>query len=190
VTALVFLDTETTGLSSDDDIWEFAAVRREPDGTETELHLFLEHSPVKCARLPESFRLDHEDRFPAMTHDGKWHPAVVRKSDAAGQIDEFLQGRPHIIGAVPGFDLGHIARLCGEWFEDWSPPWHYHVIDVENVALGWLNGRDDRVSPPYKSDDLAAACGVTPAGAERHTALGDVRWVMRWWDAMTTAGAA
>ena len=37
---LVFLDTETTGLALDDDIWEFAAIRREPDGTEARLHLF------------------------------------------------------------------------------------------------------------------------------------------------------
>src|SRR5205814_1988195 len=36
--ALVFLDTETTGLDVDHGhgIWEFAAIRREPDGTETE----------------------------------------------------------------------------------------------------------------------------------------------------------
>jgi hypothetical protein len=33
-TALVFLDTETLGLGIDDPIWEIAAIRREPDGTE------------------------------------------------------------------------------------------------------------------------------------------------------------
>lgn len=34
---IVFLDTETTGTTSVDQIWELAAVRRDPDGTETEL---------------------------------------------------------------------------------------------------------------------------------------------------------
>jgi hypothetical protein len=188
VSALVFLDTETTGLSVDDDVWEFAAVRREPDGTERELHLFLEHSAAKCMRLPESFLADHQRRFPA-SHTSKWHPDVVSQRKAVELINEFLQGRPHIVGAVPSFDLPRIARLCGEWLgEEWSPPWHYHVIDVENVALGWLNGRGITTAPPYRSDDLAAACGVEPAAKdERHTAMGDVRWVMRWYDAMTVA---
>lgn len=29
---LVFLDTETTGLDLTDDIWEFSAIRRDPNG--------------------------------------------------------------------------------------------------------------------------------------------------------------
>ena len=196
MTALVFLDTETTGLSLDDDIWEFAAIRREPDGTESELHLFLEHSPTKCARLPESFRLDHERRFPAMTHDGKWHPDVSKRHNAAELIDEFLQGRPHIVGAVPNFDTERIARLCSEWFEEWSAPWHYHLIDVENLAVGYLaglraagageNGHDaDLPSLPWKSDDLSLAVGIEPPTAERHTAMGDARWAMRLYDRIT-----
>jgi hypothetical protein len=183
-TALVFLDTETTGLAVDDEIWEFAAVRREPDGTEKELHLFLQHNASKCIQLPESYLADHQRRFPA-SHMVDWHPDVVAPYKAAELINEFLQGRPHIVGAVPSFDLPLIERLSRRWITDWTPPWHYHVIDVETVALGWLNGRGTRTRPPYRSDDLAAACWVDPpAKGERHTAMGDVRWVMRWYDAM------
>lgn len=39
------------------------------------------------------------------------------------------------------------------------------------------------VAPPWRSDDLSRACGVEPpAPEERHTALGDARWVKRWYD--------
>lgn len=37
--------------------------------------------------------------------------------------------------------------------------------------------------PDCRSDDLSRACGVEPpAEDERHTALGDARWVKRWYD--------
>jgi hypothetical protein len=191
VSALVFLDTETTGLSLYDDIWEFAAIRRDPDGTETELHLFLEHDVIKCKRLPESFRADHERRFPA-THHGGWHPDVVRKFDAADIITDFLNGRPHIVGAVPNFDTERIARLCEGQFHDWKAPWHYHLIDVENLAVGYLRGQVNgeaeggtfEYAPPWDSDVIATALGVTISDDERHTAMGDVRWAMRIYDAV------
>ena len=47
------------------------------------------------------------------------------------------------------------------------------------------DGRTISLAPPWKSDDLSRACGVTPPeGDDRHTALGDARWVMAWYDAM------
>ena len=39
------------------------------------------------------------------------------------------------------------------------------------------------LSPDCRSDDLSRACGVEPPTEdERHTALGDARWVKRWYD--------
>jgi hypothetical protein len=80
------------------------------------------------------------------------------------------------------------------------PAWHYHLIDVEALAVGYLYGRDREkeaqddlgdwqamgVPLPWDSDDLSRACGVEPPGEhERHTALGDARWAMRLYDAIT-----
>jgi len=78
-------------------------------------------------------------------------------------------------------------------------PWHYHLIDVENLAVGYLFGRhpvtqalkvpDPVLALPWDSDRLSEQVGVTPPTDERHTAMGDVRWAMALYDACT-GGAA
>jgi hypothetical protein len=182
VSALVFMDTETTGLSLDDDVWEFAAIRREADGSESEHHLFIEHDSEKCSRLPESFRADHERRYDK--------GAAVSPLKAALTISGLFTDRPHVVGAVPNFDTERLALLLARF--DLAAGWHYHLIDVENLAVGYLAGRRSMskagvVVPtlPWDSDDLSAACGITPPTDERHTAMGDVRWAMALYDAVT-----
>lgn len=176
---LVFMDTETTGLSLDDDIWEFAAVRREPDGSETELHMFIEHSREKCAALPSNFRSDHYDRY----LDHRAHT----KAQAASAMFHFTRekdgtGKPHIVGAVPNFDTERVARTLA--LSNLPPGWHYHLIDVENLAAGYLAATLDTFAPPWDSNDLSMGVGVDPNQFERHTAMGDVRWAMAIYDAV------
>lgn len=193
---IVALDTETTGLSLTDDIWEFAGIRREPDGTEFELHLFIEHDEKKCARLPESFRADHLARYPS-------HNQAASRVRAANQIANFMEPtgdqKVHVVGAVPNFDTERIALLL-EAHAFGKPKWHYHLIDVENLAVGYLAGLEKQafndaeafqvdlvndLAPPWDSDTLSRAVGVEPPGeGERHTALGDARWVLRLYDAI------
>ena len=182
MSALVFLDTETTGLSLDDDIWEFAAIRREEDGREESHHLFIRHDTQKCARLPESFLADHQARFPA-SHTGDWHPDTVSREQAAKYVAHLFRGRPHVVGAVPNFDTERLALLL-RWY-GYEPSWHYHLIDVENLAVGWLAAKGDVPDLPWDSDVISLACGVEPPTDDRHTAMGDVRWVMAWYDAIT-----
>lgn len=195
---LVFMDTETTGLSLDDDIWEFAAIRRDPDGTETELHLFIEHDRAKCSQLPDSFRDDHYDRY-------RDHRAIPRRQ-ASREIDALFEGRPHVVGAVPQFDTERIALMLRKEWPLWPVHgrWHYHLIDVENLAVGYLASvhrwRKDiadlnhgtlpeRIAPPWDSNWLSKAVGVNADEFERHTAMGDVRWAMAIYDAVM-GGAA
>jgi hypothetical protein len=191
VSALVFMDTETTGLRLDDDIWEFAAVRREPDGSESELHLFIEHDQRKCRNLPEAFLADHLRRFPACGHGD-----VTSQSSAAHQIRNFTQGRAHIVGAVPNFDTERVDLLLRR--HSLKPDWHYHLLDVENLTVGWLYGRygprdggppveaeGEAVALPWDSDLLSRAVGVEPDDFDRHTAMGDVRWAMAIYDRIT-----
>jgi hypothetical protein len=189
VNALVFMDTECTGLSLDDDIWEFAAIRRDPDGSEHSLHLFIDHDREKCARLPESFRTDHYTRWPG-------NEVSIGEDEAAQKIVEFTgKDRPHVVGAVPNFDTERLALLLGRYGH--KPGWHYHLIDVENLAVGYLAGRASLTfgegwwTPPlpWDSDDLSRAVGVEPPTDERHTAMGDVRWCMALYDAITGAAS-
>ena len=194
--ALVFMDTETTGLSLDDDIWEFAAIRREPDGVESELHLFLEHSSVKCSRLPESFRADHAARFPSGCSD-----RITPRREACQAIASFFgEGKPHVVGAVPNFDTERLSRMVRTEWPNWPRDafWHYHLIDIEAMAVGYLHARADEYpgslatdfiasALPWNSDALSRACGVEPPTDERHTAMGDVRWAMALYDRITGA---
>ena len=138
---LVFIDTETTGLDLTDDIWEFAAIRCNPVGTSESLHLFIQHDTAKCAKLPASFLGDHLARWP---HDY----AHVSQDMAVCLIVDILRPedgqRVHVVGAVPNFDTERLALLLTR--HGLSPQWHHHLIDVENLAVGWLAGRGTAAS--------------------------------------------
>lgn len=193
---LIFLDTETTGLALDDDIWEIAVIKRYPDGYEETWLFQVEHDSDRCAKLPDSFREDHRRRY----NDGS-APVITAK-----QLAEFCanvtEDRPHVVGAVPNFDTERLSRLCEQHGEKWGG--HYHLIDVENLAVGFLAGvcrlggaaADQSCSwltgppaPPWDSDSLSRACGVEPPTTTRHTAMGDVLWGRALYDAITGKGA-
>ena len=186
MSALVFMDTETTGLALTDDIWEFAGIRREEDGSQTDLHLFIEHDEEKCRYLPESFLTDHLARFPG-------HNQATSQHDAAHHIASFMgnqsgEGKPHIVGAVPNFDTERIARLMGT--VNRKPQWHHHIIDAETLAVGYVMGqrsapavtRAHGIPLPWDSDQLSRLVDVEPPTDTRHTAMGDALWAMAIYD--------
>lgn len=186
MTRLVFLDTEATGLALTDDIWEIAAIVREPGQPDVECHSFVRHSLAKAALLPEAFRADHDARYDANS--------AITSLAASQWVDALTMGRAHIVGGVPNFDTERLALMM-RW-HGIEPGWHYHLLDVENLAVGWIHGRygtrDDAarqaVALPWSSDDLSRACGVEPPGAgQRHTAMGDARWARDLYDAITAS---
>ena len=191
---IVFMDTETLGVHVDAPIWEFAAIRRVSLGgelaAEKSLHIQIHHYADPWLTgddpLPEQFQADYRARFV--------HRDAVGQSEAAQRIADFLEGRPHIVGAVPNFDTERIARQLLRPAHI-PEPWHYHLIDIENVIVGFLRAayredgspreQIDRLTTlPWSSDLLSAAVGVDPAQFDRHTAMGDVLWVKAQWDAV------
>lgn len=200
---LVFLDTETDGIHPGRRVWEVAMIRRDYDGDsvkQMETHFFVGLD----LRDSDPFGLrvgGFWDRHPAGRKISGKHAApsdfvnVLPRHEAAKEIMRWTFGA-HIVGAVPSFDTETLAKMLRA--EGYMPSWHHHLIDVETMALGWLLGRSNgrqhvigydgrtiTLAPPWKSDDLSRACGVTPPeGDDRHTALGDARWVMAWYDAM------
>lgn len=185
---IVFVDTETLGLNPDAPVWEFAAVRRTDDGSEKEYHFFIDHYPLPWVdSLPEQFANDYRARYSP--------EKALRQWDAVTLIEEATRGA-HVVGAVPNFDTERLQRMRLRVNSfDAREPWHYHLIDVENVVVGYIRGlyaakgEDMPILPPYSSDELSNAIGVDPTQFERHTAMGDVRWVMAQWDAVM-GGAA
>lgn len=181
---LIFLDTETLGLDPDAPVWEFAAVRRLDPAGEIKTEFTIQHDPAGWLDdFPEEFLADYLARY---DETQAWcEPAAAR------EIHAFTKGA-HIVGAVPSFDSERLAKLLRR--NGIEPEWHYHLIDVENVVVGYLrglyvaSGQDMPLVPPWKSDELSAAVGINPDSYARHTAMGDVKWTMAQWDAVMGNG--
>lgn len=213
---IVFLDTETDGLHPDRRVWEVAMIRR--DGhTENSIEFFIDIA-LDTAN-PESLAIGRfYDRHPV----GRWltrpddserpesyepEHNMLLPWDATQVVARWTHGA-HIVGSVPNFDTEVLGNLLRQ--HDLTPAWHYHLIDVENLAVGWLHGlvhahnfskplacaehdpfpcltpAELPTNLPYRSDDLSRACGVEPPTAEqRHTAMGDARWAQRMYDKIT-----
>lgn len=191
-TPIVFLDTETTGLHPDRRAWEIAMIRRD-DAGERETLIQVADVDLSTAE-PKGLQIGgfyerHQQFRPQPRGPEDDSPAdLMTEQQCAWHIERFTRGA-HIVGAVPDFDartLDPMLRRHGH-----IPAWHYHLVDVEAMAVGWLAGQGHTwVSPPWRSDELSRACHVDPPNDEdRHTAMGDARWVMRWYDAMTSGAS-
>lgn len=208
MTTIVFLDCETTSLRPDRRAWEVGIILRRPGQEDDERSWFVDVDDLDLGNAdPFSLRIGHfYERHPQVnfTEDGEFQ--VVDEEEMLAEIEAVTRDA-HLVGAVPSFDAEVLAaRMRAHGI---LPSWHYHLIDVEALALGWINGvtaraidearmRGDeppkvdwsRGAPPWKSDDLSRAVGVEPPGEdERHTALGDAKWCARIWDAVTGVSA-
>lgn len=196
MTPLCFLDTETDGIHPGRRVWEVGIIRRD-DAGERERHFFVAldmrfSDPLGLSvggfwdRHPIGRKVSGKQQVPC--------EPVLSKHEAAKEVMQWTFGA-HLVGAVPSFDAEVLSGLLRS--EGYLPQWHYHLVDVEALAVGWLCGRADGLSqrvapstltvqPPWESDALSAACGVEPASEEeRHTAMGDARWAKRIYDKVT-----
>ena len=200
MTGTCFLDCETSSLRVDRRAWEVGLIVREEGREDREHHWFIDvrdldlgNADVMSLKIGRFY-----ERHPQMTAgnlNGGGN-SVLREDESMRRVERLTRGA-HIVGAVPNFDTEVLgARMRAN---DTCPSWHYHLICVEALAVGYLHGlyrfgrggiadamaNGDIPGLPWKSDDLSAALGVTVSEEERHTALGDAKWAMRIYDAVT-----
>ena len=190
-----FVDTETSGLHPEHHgIYEVALIAPEGD----EHHWWLD---IDLARADEialkigRYHERHPNGYGVSPVDGR--TSAYTAPGFVGQFARLTHGH-HLAGAVVSFDADRLARLFYKFGH--APSWHYHLIDVEALAAGWVSAQcvgkaNDGVSrgtvpvwgptglssnidgrPPWNSEYLSRAVGVDPDQFDRHTALGDARW--------------
>jgi hypothetical protein len=188
-TPIVFLDTETDGLHPNRKPWEIAMIRRHGE-FQGEAAFFVDidlstadPSGLRIGGFYERHPLGRslsglEDFDPVASWS---NPEFKNRAEAARMVARMTHGA-HLIGAVPNFDTEVLDRLLRA--QGILPAWHYHLQDVETLAVGYLRGQGKPVPAlPWKSDELMAAIGVeVPSDEQRHTAYGDAKWAMRTYD--------
>ena len=189
MTRLVFIDTETTSLRPDRRAWEIGMIVRDPDLPDAEHQWFVDVQDLDMANADLfSLRVGRfYERHPEMKYADPVQAIYagdvgksVSERVALEAVEQFTRGA-HLVGAVVNFDADVLsARMRGHGI---LPSWHYHLIDIEALAVGYLAAGGAEITLPWKSDDLTARVGVEPTpDGDKHTALGDARWAMKTYD--------
>jgi DNA polymerase III epsilon subunit-like protein len=193
VSRLCFIDTETTSLRPDRRAWEVGLVVRDPGSGEREFQWFIDRADLDLGNA-DLFSLKvgrFYERHPQMAGHALVGLGlrVPGEAEVMAEVEKLTRGA-HLVGAVPNFDAEVLAaRMRANGI---CPSWHYHLIDIEPLAVGYLSaysragtpltGKPLPLAPPWKSDDLSAALGVTVSEEDRHTALGDAKWARAVYD--------
>ena len=211
--SVVFLDTETTGLDPDrHSIWEVALIIPDPGGGTPDEHVWqfpvveIEADPFALdigrwwdRRWPRGREHDEYSQVDAIDALYNAHKPKGRDSADSDRGRAIAPNRQwcehfrhlttgaHLVGAVVSFDEERLRRLLRA--NGVVPRWHYHLVDVEALAAGYLAGSSvidwSEISvPPWESHELSTAIGVDPDLFDRHTALGDARWAKAIYEAV------
>lgn len=186
---IAFIDTETTSLRHDRRAWEIGIIHRQPGHADTEHHWFIRSDDLDLGNADiVSLKIGNfYSRHPQ--YRSSISVSHQREADVLRNVEKLTRGA-HLIGALPSFDAEVLAtRMRANGI---CPSWHYHLIDIEPVMIGYLRGLGKPVPDlPWPSDELSRMVGVEPPGdAQRHTALGDADWVRRIWDKLMGGDAA
>jgi DNA polymerase III epsilon subunit-like protein len=178
LTRLCFIDTETTSLRPDRRAWDIALIVREPGKPDTEHQWFVDARDLDLgnadpAALAVGRFYERHPQYQDSDHDAFYEYDVL-------DTVEDLTRSGVLIGSNTGFDAETLARRMRA--RGILPSWHYRPVDVGALAAGFLTARDIPVEVPWDSGDLAAELGVYAPEEDRHTALGDARWVRAIWD--------
>lgn len=185
---IAFLDCETTSLRTDRRAWEIGIILRRPGQPDHEQSWFVEwhdldlgNAELKALEIGGFYsRHPQGDR-------SKRYQLPPGEENVLLEVEELTRGAI-VMGSNPSFDTETLtARMRAHGV---CPSWHYHLEDVPTLAKGWLYGTGKQLPETWKSDAISLACGIDPAGYDRHTALGDCRWTRDLHDLVTGVKAA
>lgn len=193
---IAFIDTETTGLHVDKQLWEVAIIRRDPftpeaNGmwSETRYEAFV---PVDLSNA-DLFGLD-VGKFYERHPTGRYLSGRVRAEEeqilwdaysVAVEVARMTHGA-RFIGAAPSFD----AEVLGDFLRKHGllPTWHHRLIDTHDLLTGYLIGRNlTKPSDIFEMSkrDKEGLAGVPPLlEKNEHTAMGDAQHEADIWDAI------
>lgn len=179
---VIFTDCETTGLDVfRHDAWEISWI---------EWNIEVGEWVEVTRRIWPPALQDAEPMALAVNH---FYERALPISQGGTQFDDpryvaeeiaYAFAGKHIIGACPWFDDRFYQKLLVT--HGYQVAWHYHLLDVEAAALGFLAGRKSlslkdqtiELPLPWKSDWLVEQLDMTrPEAKDRHTSLGDTREV-------------
>lgn len=162
MTGLIFLDTETMGLSlMKHDVWEVAWA--------------VDHEPITSGFIPHN-QANYEPRALQVNRYWDRYSAEENSHDAEDMLyDTFIEYPKRygtqltVVGANPQFDLYRLSRRWG-----WQEPWSYRAIDISSYAMPIL-GHDIPQGLKRIADELTAlGYPIDRDDATAHTAAGDV----------------
>jgi hypothetical protein len=200
--SLAIMDTETTSLRHDRQIWEFAVIQRDPGQPDREVWVMVEDVDLSEANVVSLKIGRFYERHPlAVGRDraARTGLEILPETEAVVRLERAVRDRV-IIGNCPAFDTQ--AGQATLWRNALLWAAHYQPLDVETAAAGYLSGLhavatsaaawprgrvpddlDMLLTPPYNSDELEHELGLGLVDeTQRHTALGDARRVRDVWD--------
>jgi oligoribonuclease (3'-5' exoribonuclease) len=162
--AHVFFDLETTGLDSERDvITEIGYIF-----DDTERHFY-----VPFDGFPSLWVARNTVAFEIQTPTCTLQRALRELFKDCLELSQGGSRDVYLVGACPAFDDRFLRKVFRE------VPYHYHLIDVEAVAMGAF-GWDT----PKPLRHLREALCIPGANAKPHDALEDAREVKIIWDAL------
>lgn len=168
-----FVDCETTGLDPDrHEIWEVGLIL--PNGDENLWQLPVDLGGADPMAL--AIGRFYERRSSPPDLNAPWG-GEIRQTTLSFFAEAFVRATRdlHLVGACVGFDADRLWRLLRAQHQ--CPMWHYHLIDVEVLAAGYLRGRAKGIAAAALS--VPQANQLADAGGGRVPDIGDFEGALR-----------